>query len=144
MNRAGYTWAFLAAVTWGLAYCIEGRIVARYSAIGYMVARAIVYVVLAVPVLCLMPRSGWIAPLRDDPWPILGLSALWTVGTYFIVRAEQAIGASRANAIEILYPVFTVGFAFLFWRERLSVTFYLGLALALAGAVLVVIGGRER
>jgi len=141
MNQAGYAWALLAAVTWGLAYCIEGRIVSRYSAVQFLVARGIVYAALIVPVV-LIQRGAVLGPLRAEPWPIMGVSALWTIGGYFIIRAEQAIGASRANAVEILYPLFTVGFAFLFWRERLPATFYAGMALALAGAVLIVWGGK--
>jgi transporter family protein len=60
------------------------------------------------------------------------------LGTWFLFAAfEQGAKASLAIPLTALYPLVTLGLAFIFLSERLTLTEWVGVLLALSGGAML-------
>jgi drug/metabolite transporter (DMT)-like permease len=119
---AWFTYAIAASVLWGFGYALSERIIKDDLPTSFFVlTQGIIGVVLY---LCISLYFGTlktgVEALQSNPRILLTLllvAAATTLGIFFIYMAIAAKNASMANMIEITYPLFTVFFAWLLFRD---------------------------
>ena len=79
------------------------------------------------------------APLRT--WLLLGLSGLigFVISDYFLFNAYILIGSRITVIFQSLTPVFTALFAYIFIAERMQAHRFVGMAVTIAGILIVVL-----
>jgi len=79
------------------------------------------------------------APLRT--WILLGLSGLigFVISDYFLFNAYILIGSRITVIFQSLTPVFTALFAYIFIAERMQAHRFVGMAVTIAGILIVVL-----
>lgn len=79
------------------------------------------------------------APLKT--WIFLGLSGLvgFVISDYFLFNAYVLIGSRITVIFQSLTPVFTALFAFIFIAERMQANRFIGMAVTIAGILIVVL-----
>lgn len=111
-----------ASVLWGYGYALSERVVKDDLPTSFFVlTQGIIGVVIYSAIcLCFGTLKPGMEALQANPkiWLNLGLvAASTTMGIFFIYMAITQKNASMANMIEITYPVFTILFAWLLYRD---------------------------
>lgn len=139
---ASHAWMFFAlatALSWGLGYTISERVMQGGVSGTVLIA---VYYAIGVPVFVLMATaSGQMKPSlealltnRETLIYFLIMTVSYIIGNYCIYKGIFLKNASLVNLIEISYPVFTVMFSWILFKE-----FHLTSS-TIAGAVLIFCG----
>ncbi len=140
---AWFYYAMAASVLWGFGYALSERVVKDDLPTSFFVlTQGIIGVILYLSI-CLYfgtIKTG-VEALQANPkiWLNLGLVAIsTTLGIFFIYMAIVGKNASMANMIEITYPVFTILFAWLLFRDvQVNWTTALGGLLIFSGVGLI-------
>lgn len=140
-----YVAALGAAVVWGIHYPLIEFALRRVSLMS-------VLLLTALPVLLLVPFFGRVLVADARTLAQLGAGERWTVvsvalssllATVLIFLSIDGKNGTMAGLIEISYPLVIVIFTWLLFREvHLTWTSALGGLLIMAGAAIVIIGGR--
>lgn len=134
-------YALLAAILWGLNYTLAEKILQSISPITLlafeMLAGAIVFFIMS---LGMNFKTDW-GTLTTQP------SLLWMTivevitvlsGSFFIVASIQAKNATVAGIIELIYPLFTILFTWVLFRENhVNIPVLLGGGFILLGVVII-------
>ena len=127
--------ALLASVLWGIVGILQKLGANRVNAASLLIWVTVGYVVALPGFFLLAPMSGLTA--GEIGLGILA-GAVNGLGTWFLFASlERGAKASVAIPLTALYPLVTVLMALVFLNERLSAREWLGVALAIAGGVLL-------
>lgn len=140
---AWFYYAMAASVLWGFGYALSERVVKDDLPTSFFVLTQGIIGVILYLAICLYfgtIKTG-VEALQANPkiWLNLGLVAFsTTLGIFFIYMAIVGKNASMANMIEITYPVFTILFAWLLFRDvQVNWTTALGGLLIFSGVGLI-------
>lgn len=127
--------ALLAAFLWGIVGVLQKLGSARLNAASLLVWVTTGYVMA-------LPCFGWGTRLSSLSLRelLLGIAAgtVNGLGTWFLFAAfEKGAKASVAIPLTALYPLVTIGLAFVFLSERLTSLEWVGVLLALGGAAML-------
>lgn len=141
-RRVGYGAGLGAAITWGISYTINQKLLVVFSPLVLMVVGSIVTLMICAPLVAFGVDGGslldvWRAPSKTQ-WLLGAELAVGLVAEYLIYMSIQRLGAGRASIIEITYPVFVVFFCWLAYKDQITSRFALGALLVLVGSALVV------
>ena len=130
----------MTAVTWGLVYAIDEKILINVSPSALLFANALIMAIVILPVFYFdsygikdLLNSG-----RLNLTLIVITAALGAFANFFIFSAIKALGAPTATVIEITYPVFVVLFGFLLFRAHLNIMFFLGAVFIFIGSFIII------
>ncbi len=127
--------ALLATLLWGIVGILQKLGSTRVNAASLLVWVTVGYV-LALP--CFLFGAGLASlPLGTI---LLGVIAgtINGLGTWFLFAAfEKGAKASLAIPLTALYPLVTLGLAFVFLSERLTLAEWVGVLLALSGGAML-------
>lgn len=133
--------ALLAVIFWGVSFVATKAVVARISPTALIFARAALgSALLGLPLL--LRRRDW--PPPRDAWPALALMGFVGVAFHQLLQAYalRLTSAVSTGWLISLTPIWSAVLAALHLRERFPPVKLAGLALGLAGAVLVVTRGQ--
>jgi drug/metabolite transporter (DMT)-like permease len=147
MSYTGYLYAIGAAITWGLVYTIDQRVLRSASPFALLFVDSIITAIILLPVLFL--EKAPLASLTHTPlktWVLIVVSILFVVvsilfaavANYFIFSSIKLIDADHASIIEIAYPFFVVIFSYFAFAETPNLYFIFGTILIFAGSGLVI------
>jgi drug/metabolite transporter (DMT)-like permease len=140
MTLTGYLYAVGAAVTWGLVYTIDQRILRGASPFALLFIDSLVTALLLLPVLLF--DKGILASLSGTTiktWLLIIASLiLAALANFLIFSSIKTIGASYASIFEIAYPFFVVLFSYFVFSVLPSLYFMLGAVLILCGSAIIV------
>ena len=148
-TKGWFLLALGAAMSWGVGYAMLGRLLHMGITTSFlMVTSGIVSTVVFGGLLLwrdwganskVIAQSGlWVVAAA------FGLGLLYNLANVLILSSIQQKNATLASLVEISYPIFTVFFAWLFFREmHLNVGTTVGAALVLAGMVVIFTFGGE-
>lgn len=135
----GFAYAAGAAITWGLVYAIDQKILLGVSPVALLFINSIVTAIIMLPLLLLNP--GLIESLihsgKTNLYLILLSLLLAALANYFIFTAIKSVGASSASIIEIAYPFFVVLFTLLIFRTVPDLWFLFGGLLIFIGSAII-------
>lgn len=143
MPVLGYVLAVLAAVLWGLTYCLDERVLAGMSVTRLYFLHCLCGTVVAGGFLLARGHSP-AALVRLDattagPALVALTLATATAAALCILGSIQLLGAHRSAVLEISYPLFVALFSTLFFQGRLEWPVVIGGGFILAGAAIIVL-----
>jgi len=143
MNYAGYGLAVLAAVLWGLTYCLDERVLSSLPVFKLYFLHCTCGVVIAGAILLWQGTS-----LRDlvrfdtakSSLPLVGLTLVTaTAAALSILGSIRLLGASTSAVLEISYPLFVAVFSVLFFGGQLHHSVVLGGMFIFIGSAIIVL-----
>lgn len=138
--KLGFIYAILAAVTWGLVYTIDQKILTKVSPLSLLFTSSLIAVLLTLPVVLfdLGSIKNLINSGKTNLILIFTSVALATLASFFIFSGIKILGASTASIFEIAYPFFVILFSFLFFQTSLNAYFFLGAGLIFLGSLVII------
>lgn len=136
----GFAYAIGAAVTWGLVYAIDQKILEGISPFALLFVSSVFGAFIMLPFVAF--DDGSIKTLLTAGKGNLALivvsAALATLASFLILASIKSLDAASASIIEISYPFFVVLFSFIIFRTVPNMAFYLGGALVFLGSFIII------
>lgn len=136
----GFVYAAGAAITWGLVYALDQKILSGASPLAYLFINSLFTAIIVLPFLFL--DGGSIKTIFSSRGTILALIVasvvLAALANFLIFSGIKILGADTASIIEIAYPFFVVFFSFLIFRSAPNLYFFIGGALIFIGSIIII------
>lgn len=140
--KIGFIYALAAAVTWGLVYALDQRILVKTTPLNLLFAGTVVTAIFLLPVVFM--GNPFTAILKSGTTNValivltcfLNFAAAW-----FIYLSIQSVGASSATMIEMTYPFFVVLFSYFLFGQGITPTIALGGFFLFIGAFIITRAG---
>lgn len=142
-----FVYALCTSVCWGLGYAMSEKLL--HNNVSPSVLLIIIYVFSLPVYVFLGMNNGTVASslkaIGEDTG-LLTVAAIMVLafiaGNLFIMMSVQMKNATYANLIEITYPVFTILFTYLFFKQfHMNVSTMIGGALIISGVAMLVYKG---
>jgi len=145
MNYSGYVLAVLAAVLWGLTYCLDERVLASLSVFKLYFLHCLCGVLVSAAIMLAQgdsPGSLLRFDTKSASLPLVGLTLVTaTAAALSILGSIQLLGAGKSAVLEISYPLFVALFSVLLFQGHLSLPVVLGGGFIFIGAAIIVLAG---
>jgi drug/metabolite transporter (DMT)-like permease len=141
MDIPWYAYAGFAALATGVLGVLEKRVLKHEHALAFSATLAIVNVAILIPFAWGVDFSG-IAPSTFIA--LYAISIIASLAFFFVMRAVRHLEVSTVSPLLALGPGVSTFLAFIFLGEALSFTNIVGIALLVAGAVVLEVSVRER
>lgn len=141
MQFQGYGLAVLAAVLWGLTYCLDERMLASVSVYKLYFLHCLCGAAVAGAVLLAQGNSPRSLVTLDAAasLPLMGLTlATATAAALAILGSIQVLGADTSAVLEISYPLFVAVFSTLLFGGHLHLPVVVGGGFIFIGAAIIV------
>lgn len=141
-------YAVTAAIIWGLNYTLDGKILENgVSPLVLLAAQctlgAIVFTILSYFFSSPNLWSTLTAKNNGNWWLFPTTVLVANLGNFFIILSMQAKNSTIAALIELTYPIFTILFTFLLFKENyLNKVTVIGGSLILLGVVIIAFGEK--
>lgn len=140
--NAGHGLALLAAVLWGLTYCLDERVLAGISVFQLYFLHCLCGTLVAGGILLAQgtPLSGLV---RFDTARVsialVGVTLVTaTTAALAILGSIRLLGANTSAVLEISYPLFVALFSALFFKGQIPPAVILGGGLIFLGSAIIV------
>lgn len=143
MSLNGFLYAIGAAVTWGVVYAIDQRVLRGASPFALLFIDSLLTTVLLLPIIFFDKGSlNSLSNTSTRVWLlILASLAFAALANFFIFSSIKILGASTASIFEIAYPFFVVLFTYFAFHTTPTLYFLFGAILIFAGAVIIIAHG---
>lgn len=140
MQNVGFVYAIGAAITWGLVYALDQKILSGSSPLAYLFINSLLTAIILLPFLLFdgAPIKAIFASKESIWWLIIASVVLAALANFLIFSGIKILGADTASIIEIAYPFFVVLFSFFIFRAQPNLYFFLGGALIFIGSVIII------
>ncbi|MBI5420961.1 MAG: EamA family transporter [Parcubacteria group bacterium] len=136
----GFIYPIGAAITWGLVYAIDQKILSGVAPMVLLFVDSIIMVIIVSPFIFFGDSS-----IKDvivsgkTNWLLIIISAvLATLANFLFFSGIKNLNASAASMIEIAYPFFVVLFSYIFFRSVPNIYFFIGGLLVFIGSVIII------
>lgn len=134
--------SIFAAMSWGLAYVLEQKILVDFSVLKFLFYKSAFFLVIIVPIIFFLPRIDLKISVLDfkiltQPFFLL-LIAINLIADFLILKSIQTIGAATAAIFEIVYPIFTVLFAYFILQSSIHWLTMIGAITMIIGSAIVI------
>lgn len=137
--EVGFIYAISAAITWGLVYAIDQKILYTVTPMTLLFIHSALSVIILLPFIFL--NHGSVKSLISSGSLNLTLIVvsvvLTTLANFFIFAGIKNSNASTISIIEIAYPFFVVAFSYLIFRSTPNIYFFIGGILIALGSIIV-------
>jgi DME family drug/metabolite transporter len=140
MSLAGFLYAIGAALTWGVVYTIDQRVLRGASPFALLFVDALLTTVLLLPIIFLEKGSlSSLSHTSTKVWFLILLSlVLAALANFFIFSSIKILGASTASVFEISYPFFVALFSYFVFGAELNFYFFIGALFIFAGSAVII------
>lgn len=139
MQTYGLIFAITAAITWGLSYSIDQKLLENISPTLLMFLNTLVTAIIISPIVIINGEIKSIANFNKETIVLIIVAdVLILLGNILILNSIRILGASLASVFEIMYPLFVIIFTFLIYGETYSFFFWLGSGFMLVGSIILV------
>jgi len=140
MRTMGFVYAIAAAITWGLVYTIDQKILDKVSPLSLIFVDAVLVAIITLPLVFIDSQSIklLLTSGKLNLSLILVSVVLATVANFFIFSGIKILGASTASIFEIAYPFFVIFFSFLIFKTSLDFYFLLGSIFIFIGSLIII------
>lgn len=141
MKTLGLIYAIAAAVSWGLVYAIDQKILEKVTPLAFVFASGLFAALVTLPILLINDTAalrGLMEFSKNNSLLMIFALALAILASFFILSAVKLIGANTASIFEIAYPFFVVIFTYLLYRQVVGWPFLAGALLIFGGALIII------
>ena len=142
-SQLGFILAVLAAVLWGLTYCLDERVLANRSVFKLYFLHCLCGAAVAAAVMLLQgvsPAGLFSFDTAKSSLPLVGLTLLTaTAAALSILGSIQLLGADKSAVLEISYPLFVALFSVLLFQGQLQLPVVIGGAFIFVGSAIIVL-----
>ncbi|MFM9195078.1 MAG: EamA family transporter [Planctomycetia bacterium] len=139
----GFGLAILAALLWGLTYCLDERVLASLSVFKLYFLHCLCGVLVAGAILLVQGTSltGLFAiDTAKASLPLVGLTLITaTAAALSILGSIQLLGAGKSAVLEISYPLFVALFSVLLFQGQLQLPVVVGGIFIFLGSAIIVL-----
>lgn len=140
MNNAGLAFAIGAAITWGIVYTFDQKILTKASPLTLLFLGSIITAIITFPIV--LSNWGSIKPIiasnsKQILYLIILTQILGTLANFFIFSSIQRLGAPLASVFEIAYPFFVAIFTMVLFGGSLNIYFWIGALLMFLGGIII-------
>jgi drug/metabolite transporter (DMT)-like permease len=137
--NVGFVYAIAAAVTWGMTYTIDQRVLSNVSPLSLLFINSVITAIVLLPILVIDHAAirTVLGTGNRTLFLIVTSIVLGCFANYFILSGIKLVGASSASIIEIAYPFFVVLFSILLYRTVPSMSFLIGGFLIFIGSAII-------
>lgn len=136
----GFIYAIGAAITWGLVYAIDQKILFGVAPMTLLFINSIITSIIMLPFLFFSNGSVkdvLVSGKANLPLIIISV-VLAALANFLIFSGIKNLNASTASVIEIAYPFFVVLFSYIIFRATPNVYFFIGGMLVFIGSVVII------
>jgi drug/metabolite transporter (DMT)-like permease len=137
--NAGLLYGIGAAVTWGVVYTLDQKILTTTSPMTLLFINSVITAIVMPPVIFIEHDSiKELFSTGKANLVLVGISILLAaLANFFIFASIKSIGASSASIIEIAYPLFVVIISFIVFRTLPSIPVLIGGTFIFIGAAII-------
>ncbi len=143
MNYVGFGLAVLAAVLWGLTYCLDERVLSSLSVSKLYFLHCVCGVLVAGAMLLFQgstPAALFTIDTSKVGVALMGLTLVTaTTAALSILGSIQLLGASKSAVLEISYPLFVALFSVLLFKGQLQLPVLIGGVFIFIGSAIIVL-----
>jgi drug/metabolite transporter (DMT)-like permease len=141
MTTYGYLLAFVAAVLWGLTYCLDEKVLEGVSIPKLYFLHSLCGIVLAGVILLAQGNSvASIFHIEPAIRPLMAVTLVTaTAAAFAILGSIQVLGAGTSAVLEISYPLFVALFSVLLFKGQLELPVVIGGAFIFVGSAVIVL-----
>lgn len=136
----GFIYAIGAALTWGLVYAIDQKVLVAIEPVTLVFVNSILTTLIMLPFVFF--SNGSIREVfvsGKTNWTLVIVSVvLATAANFFIFSSIKHLNASTASIIETSYPFFVVLFSYILFRSTPNIYFFIGGLLIFAGCIVII------
>lgn len=138
----GILLSLLAATSWGLAYVLEQKILVDFSVFKFLFYKSALFLIIIMPLVFFSQKIDLKISTLDfkiitQPF-FLFLIAINLTADFLILKSIQTVGAATAAIFEVVYPIFTVIFAYFILQQSIHWLTGVGAAIMIIGSALVI------
>lgn len=136
----GFIYAIGAAITWGLVYTIDQKILQGTSPITLIFVDSLIAAIVMLPIIFFNHASikTLLSSGKTNLSLILLSILLAILANFLIFSAIKSLGASSASIMEIAYPFFVVLFSIIFFRIVPNIYFFIGGLFIFIGSAIII------
>lgn len=143
MNSVGYGLAILAAVLWGLTYCLDEWVLASLPVFKLYFLHCVCGALIAGAILVYQgatPGSLFVVDTAKSSPSVVALTLVTaTAAALAILGSIQLLGAGKSAVLEISYPLFVAIFSALFFGGQVQFPVVLGGVFIFIGSAIIVL-----
>jgi drug/metabolite transporter (DMT)-like permease len=145
MSSTGIIFACLAAILWGLTYCLDEKVLESISVPKLYLLHSLCGVMVAAAIL-LWQGNSLGSLLHVDPaivsLPLIAVTLVTaTAAAFAILGSIQLLGAGPSAVLEISYPLFVAFFSVLLFNGQLGLPIVIGGIFIFVGSAIIVLAG---
>jgi len=135
----GFIYAIGAAVTWGLVYTIDQKVLFSVSPITLLFIDSIITAIIMLPFIFFGNSSikNVLVSGKLNLSLIITSIILAIIANFLIFSGIKILDASTASIIEIAYPFFVVLFSYVFFKSHPNIYFFIGGILIFVGSIII-------
>jgi drug/metabolite transporter (DMT)-like permease len=143
MLSQGYLYAIGAAITWGLVYTIDQRVLRGASPFAYLFIDSVITAIVLLPIIFIEKHSlATLAGTSLRVWVFIFIAVvLAALANFFIFSSIKILGAETASTFEIAYPFFVIIFSYFAFKTVPTIHFLIGAVLIFVGSAIIVLMG---
>lgn len=142
-SQLGLILAVVAAVLWGLTYCLDERVLAHLSVFKLYFLHCLCGAAVAAAIMLLQgasPAGLFSFDTTKSSLPLVGVTLLTaTAAALSILGSIQLLGADKSAVLEISYPLFVALFSVLLFKGQLQLPVVIGGAFIFVGSAIIVL-----
>jgi len=141
MNNTGLVYALAAAITWGVVYVLDQKVLTKLSPLNWLFISSLVMAIITLPIAVMNWESIKTAIFSGNKqffYFIIGAPILAILANFFIFSAIQRLGAPIASIFEIAYPFFVAIFTLILFGGSLNAYFWIGALFMFLGGVIII------
>ena len=138
--ETGIFYAIGAAITWGLVYALDQKLLTVMTPLTILFLNALVAMFLFAPFM-LMEANSVRAALNSGKSNLVLLFVtivLAGLGSFLILTSIKKMDAASASIIEISYPFFVAFFSYLLFKSTPNAYFFVGGVLVFIGSAIII------
>ena len=139
----GLILAVLAAILWGLTYCLDERVLASLAVFKLYFLHCLCGALVAGVILLIQgasPAGLFTIDTAKASLPLVGLTLITaTAAALSILGSIQLLGANQSAVLEISYPLFVALFSVLLFKGQLHLSVIIGGIFIFIGSAIIVV-----
>lgn len=143
MITHGYVLAVLAAILWGLTYCLDERVLSSLSVCKLYFLHCVCGVLVTGGVMLVQgtaPAALFTIDTAKSSLLLVGLTLITaTAAALSILGSIQLLGATKSAVLEISYPLFVALFSVLLFKGQLQLPVVCGGVFIFIGSAIIVL-----